>query len=1017
MRGFCLLLPIILLCTCLPAQEIHFAFNHLTTDQGLAANEVNAIAQDSRGYIWIGTSHGLQRYDGIRFRNFRYNADDSSSIPSNVVEQLFFDREDRLWLRSREGVTGIFDTRKMIFRQVDVYDGDRRLERLPDAELITDAWGNLFLLDTSQGLFVWEESQRRFYKFRFAAPPLNDRKVSGLAPWPGTADYVLSFADGGIYLFHSQEGRWINGQEKLAPLELDNFPQAWRAYHLHIDQQNRLWLQFWPFATPKIYCYDLTNGQELITDYEPYRLVGMYIETSSFFESKNGNLWLYGSDIFARFQEGQHTFQLVRKGYVNRRSIQYRMISTLFEDRENTIWVGTHDNGIFFFNPGKEYFRNVDHISRRTGRRGNGSPMAFLELADSTILVSTWGEGIYLMDRNWKELPLTFRGEPELVDHSIWSIYPSRRKGIIWMSMQPGGIIQFDEYSRQARRYRSDILANRTVRQVVEDHSGDLWLGMQSTGLFHWKVNEDGQLFPDAVSRFEGLSPSTINKLVIDSQGLLWVATESQGLYQIDPVSEQVLLHLAVATENPDLRLRDPSVSSILEYNDSLLVISGASSLQLYDRRRKKLSRIRTDEVMAGYISDLQKDGSGHVWVSTTSGLYRVNIFDSNILRFGRRDGIDDDYYIPASSGRLADGRLLFGSSETFVVFDPEVFNQVENDRPEATITALQVNNRLVPEDSVLMAGELRLHNYENALSIEFSTLQFYRSNSVRYKMQDLDQDWQVNENNLAVYSYLPAGSYHLLLQPIYLDGTLGSITSLAITRNPPLWRAWWFYSLLSLLIGWIIYLFDRERVRRRKSVQFMRAKIADDLHAEIKTALNSIHILSEMATIKSRNDPSRATEYLGQINSRSQQMMQAMDDILWTVAPENDSMEKVVHRIEEYVHRLRSAEQVVIDLLVDPEVSQLVLHMRKRQLLLRLIKESIQVLLKAGAGNQRVHLGREKTELGFAIEFDRNDMDATLLNNLLHSGEMLSLLSDMGANQQLTLHHSRGYLSFEIPL
>ena len=1017
MRGCCALLLNVLLCTSLSSQEIHFSFQHLTTDQGLATNEVNAILQDSSGYIWFGTSHGLQRYDGQRFLTFRHDPDNPRTIPSNMVRHLHIDRRNRLWLMSPGGLTGIFDTGKMTFRKIEIYRGENEIELLPEARFIGDEWGNVFIVDLHEGLFIWNEREKRFLACTFPPPAAENWRVVSLAPRPGTSEYVVSFGANGLYLFHTEEGNWQAGKRLLQPLSLPGFPHARDFYNAFVDRQDRLWFQSWPNNTPKVYCYRLADRRPLIQGYEPIELVGTYIETRPFFQSSDGAIWAYGYDVFARYDESLDTFQVVHNGYANSRSIQYRLVSTLFEDREQTIWVGTNDNGVFSFNPGKEFFHNVEHLNRRMNRRGHGSPMAFLELADSTILVSVWSDGLYRYDRQWNDLPVQFEGLPYSHDYSYWSLYRSQREGIVWLSSQPGRIVKYHEATGLAEPFRAAMLEDRTIRQVVEDRQGNLWLGMHGTGVFYWKVDGDGRLAEKDLSRFDALPKCLVAKMILDRQGLLWVATETAGLYAIDPVTRQVRLHLTSDAAAPEHRLAEKGVSSVLDYNDSLVVISGSSTLLAYNRNRGSLTRIPNEQAIAGYIADLALDRSGNVWVSTTSGLYRIDIFHSNTLRFGRRDGIDDENFVLASSRLLSDGRMLFGASETFLVFDPAVFDQLEQTTPEASITTLHVNNRLVLVDSVREAGALRLRSYESSLSIEFSTLQFYRRHSIRYKMEGLDQDWQVNENNIAVYSYLPAGAYDFLLQPIQPNGTLGAVSSFHITRSPPFWQAWWFYSLICLAGGWIIYLFDRERMRRRKSVQQMRTRIADNLHAEIKTALNSIHILSEMATIKARKDANRAANYLAQINTRSQQMMQSMDDILWTLAPENDSMSAIVNRIEEYVYKLRSSGLANIDLLVDREVSALSLDMRGRQLLLRLIKESISGLLRAGVHQAQVHLGKDKMQLSYVIEFEKAGTDLTVLNNLLQSREMFGLLSDMGATHQMDLHQTIGFLHVHIPL
>ncbi|MBL7793805.1 MAG: hypothetical protein JNK77_15865 [Saprospiraceae bacterium] len=232
-----------------------------------------------------------------------------------------------------------------------------------------------------------------------------------------------------------------------------------------------------------------------------------------------------------------------------------------------------------------------------------------------------------------------------------------------------------------------------------------------------------------------------------------------------------------------------------------------------------------------------------------------------------------------------------------------------------------------------------------------------------------------------------------------------------------PFWQAWWFYSLVFLAVGAVIYLLDRERMRRRKAERQMRTKIADHLHAEIRTALNSIHVLSEIGTIKAGKDPDKAADYLGQIKSKSQQMLNAMDDILWVIEPENDSMSRIVARIEDYAQKVRSSGQAEMELMVDPKVGDLVLDMQQRQMLLRLVKESINGLLRAGVRKMQVALGRDKEQLTFVIHFGQGEVDMTILNNFLQAWEMTNLMADISASCKMVQQTSNCEISFYIPL
>jgi signal transduction histidine kinase len=124
--------------------------------------------------------------------------------------------------------------------------------------------------------------------------------------------------------------------------------------------------------------------------------------------------------------------------------------------------------------------------------------------------------------------------------------------------------------------------------------------------------------------------------------------------------------------------------------------------------------------------------------------------------------------------------------------------------------------------------------------------------------------------------------------------------TRLIIKINPPFWKSWWFYGALILLAGGLLFWFDRERMKRKEAMQQMRTDIAGNLHEQVNTALNNINVLSEMARMKADSEPEKSKEFIEQIHSKSHNMIIAMDDMLWSISPENDSMQKTVDRMQD---------------------------------------------------------------------------------------------------------------------
>ncbi|MBK8502476.1 MAG: hypothetical protein IPL46_09805 [Saprospiraceae bacterium] len=196
-----------------------------------------------------------------------------------------------------------------------------------------------------------------------------------------------------------------------------------------------------------------------------------------------------------------------------------------------------------------------------------------------------------------------------------------------------------------------------------------------------------------------------------------------------------------------------------------------------------------------------------------------------------------------------------------------------------------------------------------------------------------------------------------------------------------------------------------------------MRVEIATKLHKEIDAALNSINILSEMARIKSKDYSSKANEYIEQINGKSQNMIIAMDDMLWTIRPENDRLYKVVERFKEYVETLRTRPETYIDLLIGSKIGDQKLDMKQRQTILRLFKGGITNVVKTGGNHCQLYINIEKAHIVYNIEFDSAELDAQQINNLLQREELVAYLETVNGVITSDIHHLKSHIGLKIPL
>ena len=196
-----------------------------------------------------------------------------------------------------------------------------------------------------------------------------------------------------------------------------------------------------------------------------------------------------------------------------------------------------------------------------------------------------------------------------------------------------------------------------------------------------------------------------------------------------------------------------------------------------------------------------------------------------------------------------------------------------------------------------------------------------------------------------------------------------------------------------------------------------MRINIAGNLHQEVNTALSNINILSEMAKLKADTEPQKSKEFIEQIHDKSHTMMIAMDDMLWSIEPDNDSMQKTVSRMQEYIDALNNRHTADISMEVDPRVNNLKLDMQFRHESFILFKESISMLVRACATNCRIKVGLDKGLLVYTLRFHNESCKMQELNNLLQSRELGERLSRIKATLAVNVQKSNSAVVVKVPV
>lgn len=918
-----------------------YLFNKLTTAQGLNTNNVTCILQDTKGFLWIGTKNGLQRFDGRKFINFRLG-NPGESIPPYGIDQILDAGNNKIWVR-QGNIVGLFDLITFKYTNTPIKT-KKPYHPQTNFNLSKDTSGNIFLCISLYGLLAYNPHTGKFSEDRLPIRIPEGWPVNSIYEHSATGDYYICSSKG-LALYQPKTGTLTYNGHNPLHIPWFNLYNTKEISNFYIDKENTWWISYWDYSPgldiPQIIHYSPQAGSVLDDKMGAKTTFAGYFELAWTFETRSGDIWFGGLNALLKFEPELHKITQYRKPNPKEFEIKASYIYQMYEDRENNIWVCT-DNGLYNLTPE----RNVKNFLFQNKENNHDVIInAILETGNGETWIGSWGSGILIFDKNLNQIKTNvfadFSGDKLIMHNLIWDLHQHSKTGYIWAVSQAGGLAIIDPNTKKIiSASRPSAFDDATIRKVIEDKDGNLLFGTQWGQLVRWNygTNYSNNSY-QKIRKFE----SSIFSLLKDTKDRIWVGTHTGGVYVMDPTAGKELHHFL---EKPFLNFqkRENAAVDIVQHNDSIFFVS-SGFLDIININTGKMKTLTQYDGLPGAgVNRMLQDDDGILWFTNNNGLVSYNYRNNIFINYNERNGIVTRDNAVFARVKMKNGELWFGGENSMYGFVPEAL-KVQSAPPNVTLTDFRLFDRFLPLDS-LMAQKAIFKPNQNSFTIYFSSLSYTQQDKLMYyyKLDGVDNTWvKADANPSANYTTLPSGEYTFHVKCVNMNGEESpKITHLPIVILPHFYQTWWFLLLAGLAITGLTYVFYRLRLTKLLAVERIRIKVARDLHDDIGSTLSTINILSSMAKSKLGNDPVKTSQYLTKITDNSQQMMEAMDDIVWSIKPDNDNMLKITARMREYASSILEPKDVEIVFEIQENIKDVKLDMETRRDVFLIFKEAV---------------------------------------------------------------------------
>lgn len=825
-------LALLNICFFSETQAQPFVIKRLGVEDGMSSNYVVSVSQDRKGYIWIATESGLNRFDGRQFNVYTKN---NSGLTGNELNVVLADPyENKVWIGTQRDGLCYFDYETETISSIPFKENYMLSNDITDLSVAADS--GLWITHYHFGVDYYNRKTKMFTSY-------SSNDVKGLEGnnWVSKED-----GNGNLYIGHHLRGLSIVSLKDRTAKNYQHNPDnpysipdnEVRA--LCIDRNKNVWvgtdkgLALFNPQTERFTTFKHSEDKEnsLLSD-----------QVLDIVQMKDGTLWI-GTNM-----GGVSILNLQENTFTSPEDISFSNITvtndshglsgpnarSIIQDSFGNIWIGNYRGGIDFISYAQPLFNTITYTIEKQGKTNNKQVWG-LWADNNQIWLGGEGElGIYEKGKKTKTFPLhECRLHPQT---HINVIYQDKQERL-WLGTYKNGILIYTPQDGRITRIGDKESEFLDICSFSEDTNGKIWIGTQ-TGIYSYFNNQlsyekelNAQL-PDIM----------VHGIIRDKNGKLWVGTFGKGVVVFDE-NDKKLYNFTTDHSFPsnavNYMIEDSRKRILVATREGIIIFKDVSQPNAFVSFGAKEGLENTQ------VRAIQEDHDGHIWISTNGGISRLDEKNERFYNYNYHDGVPMGDFMDGSTCITPDGTLFFGSQNGACYFNPRELSSPRDVSP-VTITQFFIYNKQTESRDTRLPvpisnGIVELPYNQNTFNISFNVLDYTQSSQVEfsYMLEGLENAWYSTQgDNQVTFRNIPHGNYVFKVKTRFRNQQWNeNAAQLTVVINPPVWLTW--YAKLGYVMLFILALYALLRFYKRK------LDLESSLEVERKQSLNKQELNEE---------------------------------------------------------------------------------------------------------------------------------------------------------------------------